>query len=130
VNDREKQLRELARRHLLEAGEETPLHFTAYYPAYEFSAPPTPVSTLERARKIAVSEGVKFVYIGNIPGHPYENTHCPECGTLLIERYGFEVLKAELSAGKCPKCRREIPILGEIRVGRNPISSSTAGPTS
>ena len=117
VNDREGQLRELAKRHLREAGKETPLHFTAYYPAYKFDAPPTPVSTLERAHDIAVSEGLEFVYIGNVPGHRYENTYCPGCGELLIERYGLELSRAELRDGKCPKCGREIPIIGRVRTG-------------
>jgi pyruvate formate lyase activating enzyme len=115
VNDREGQIRELVERHLREAGREAPLHFTAYYPAYRFDAPPTPVSRLERARKLAVSEGVCFAYIGNVPGHPYENTYCPDCGELLIERYGFEVLKNKIESGKCPKCKVKIPIVGKIR---------------
>jgi len=114
VNDREEQLRELARRHLREAGEETPLHFTAYYPAYKFEAPPTPVSKLERAHDIAVSEGLDYVYIGNVPGHRYENTYCPGCGELLIERFGLELVRANLRGGRCPSCGREIPIVGEV----------------
>ena len=114
VNDREEQLRELARRHLLEAGKETPLHFTAYYPAYKFDAPPTPVSTLERAHKIARSEGVEFVYMGNVPGHPYENTYCPSCGELLIERFGLELVRANLKGNRCPKCGREVPVVGPL----------------
>jgi pyruvate formate lyase activating enzyme len=114
VNDGEEQIRGLVKRHLKEVGTETPLHFTAYYPSYEFSAPPTPVSTLERARKLAVGEGVSFVYVGNVPGHPYENTYCPDCGELLIERYGFEVVKAKLEDGSCRACGRRIPVIGKI----------------
>lgn len=117
VNDREEQLRELARRHLREAGRETPLHFSAYYPAYKFGAPPTPVTTLERAHDIAVSEGLEFVYLGNVPGHSYENTYCPGCGELLIERYGLELSGAKLRDGKCPKCGQEIPVVGRICAG-------------
>lgn len=114
VNNREEQLRELARRHLREAGEETPLHFTAYYPAYKFDAPPTPFATLERAHDIAVSEGIKFVYLGNVPRHRYENTYCPKCGELLIERFGLELSRVNLRNGKCPECRADIPIAGKI----------------
>ncbi len=115
VNDREDQLRELAKRHLREAGRETPLHFTAYYPAYKFDAPPTPVSKLEQAHDIAVSEGLEFVYLGNVPGHLYENTYCPGCGALLLERFGLELSEVRLKNGKCPKCGREIPVVGKIR---------------
>jgi len=118
VNDREEQLKELARRHLREAGEETPLHFILYYPAYKFDAPPTPISKLERAHDIAVSEGLNYVYIGNVPGHRYENTYCPDCGDLLIERYGLELVRANLRGRRCPSCGREIPIVGEFKSER------------
>ena len=114
VNDREEQLRELAKRHLREAGRETPLHFTSYYPAYKFDAPPTPVSTLERAHDIAKSAGIEFVYLGNVPGHRYENTYCPNCGEILIKRLGLELIKINLKGNCCPNCGHEIPIVGEI----------------
>jgi len=115
VNDREEQLRELSKRHLREAGKETPLHFTAYCQAYKFDAPPTPVSTLERAHDIAVSEGLEFVYIGNVPGHPYENTYCQGCGKPLIKRHGLEVVRIDFRNNKCPGCGRRIPIVGKCR---------------
>ena len=117
VNDGEDDLRRLARRCLLEAGEEVPLHFTAYYPAYKFSAPPTPVKTLERAHEIAKEEGLKFVYIGNVLGHRYENTYCPECGRMLIKRFGFEVVEVSLKGHRCRFCGAEIPMVGETRAG-------------
>jgi pyruvate formate lyase activating enzyme len=113
VNDRTEQLRELTRRHLREAGRETPLHFTLYYPAYKFDAPPTPVPTLERARDIAVSEGAQYVYIGNVPGHRYENTYCPSCNRILIERYGLELVGSYLRNNRCPECGHKIPIIGK-----------------
>lgn len=116
VNDREEQLRELTKRHLREASKETPLHFTAYYPAYKFDAPPTPVSTLERARDIAVSKGLEFVYLGNVPGHRYENTYCPGCGKLLIERYGLELAKVNIRDNRCPDCGYRISIVGRCRM--------------
>ncbi|MGC8816773.1 MAG: AmmeMemoRadiSam system radical SAM enzyme [Candidatus Hadarchaeum sp.] len=114
VNDREDQLRELVRRHHREAGRETPLHFTAYYPAYRFKAPPTPVATLERAYSLALAEGLEFVYIGNVPGHRCENTYCPGCGELLLRRYGLELLESRLKDKRCPRCGREIPVVGRI----------------
>ncbi len=118
VNDRPEQLEDVVESHLRYAGAETPLHFTAYYPAYRFAAPPTPVGVLERARKLAVSRGIHFVYVGNVPGHPYENTYCPDCGTLLIERFGFDVIRVRLENQRCPKCRRRIPVVGECRTTR------------
>ena len=114
VNDDEETLRGIAQRVLKEAGEDTPLHYTRYYPAYKFTAPETPIKTLEKARKIAVSEGLNYVYIGNVPGHPYENTYCPDCGTLLIQRYGFAITKYRITKDKrCPECGCKIPIVGE-----------------
>jgi pyruvate formate lyase activating enzyme len=114
VNDREEQLREMIKRHLREAGRETPLHFTSYYPAYKFDAPPTPVSTLERAHDMARSAGIEFVYLGNVPGHRYENTYCPNCGEILIKRLGLELVKINLKGNCCPNCGHEIPIVGKL----------------
>jgi pyruvate formate lyase activating enzyme len=74
----------------------------------------TPVESLERAHSIAVEEGVRYVYAGNVPGHRLENTYCPDCGELLIGRYGFTVNKYRITPDKrCPRCGLEIPILGE-----------------
>jgi pyruvate-formate lyase-activating enzyme len=115
VNDDEDCLRGIARRHLREAGPESPLHFTQFYPAYEMmDRPVTPVESLERAHSIAVEEGVRYVYAGNVPGHRLENTYCPDCGELLIGRFGFMVNKYRVTPDrKCPRCGLEIPILGE-----------------
>lgn len=116
INDDEKQLMEFARRHLLEAGPETPLHFTRYYPAYKFTVPPSLVKTLECAVELARKEGVEFAYIGNVPGHKFENTFCPRCNKMLIKRFGLELLWADLGEdGACPSCGHKIPIVGKIR---------------
>ncbi|TDA32560.1 MAG: AmmeMemoRadiSam system radical SAM enzyme [Hadesarchaea archaeon] len=114
LNDGEDQLLSLIRRHLKEAGPETPLHFTAYYPSFRFTVPPTPVSTLERARELAVREGVDFVYVGNVPGHRYENTYCPSCGELLLRRFGLSLKECRLKGRRCPRCGREIPLVGKL----------------
>jgi pyruvate formate lyase activating enzyme len=113
VNDDEETLRSIASRICRELGPETPWHVTAYYPAYRFHAPPTPVKTLERARQIGLEEGLMFVYIGNIPGHPGENTWCPNCGSLLIGRFGLSLTSFRLKDGHCPKCGMEIPVIGK-----------------
>jgi pyruvate formate lyase activating enzyme len=118
VNDTDKGLHGIARRIKTELGDSTPWHLSGYYPAYKFShesyVPPTPTSTLEKARDIGREEGLKYVYAGNIPGHPYENTFCPRCNHSLIQRYGFTVTSYEVTRDKhCPKCGEEIPIIGE-----------------
>lgn len=95
-------------------GPETPLHFSAYYPAYEMSAPPTPLETLEKAIKIA-DEHLDYVYIGNVR-HERESTYCPQCKKLLIRRIGFmaENVGLEKKRNKfyCKECGKQIPILG------------------
>lgn len=105
MNDDPKEIREMALWIRDELSSSVPLHFTRFFPSYKLrSLPPTPVSTLEKAREIALEVGLKFVYIGNCPGHPAENTYCPRCGRMLIERKGFFVTRVDLKGGRCPQC--------------------------
>ena len=67
------------------------------------------METLERAKAVADAEGLHYVYIGNVPGHPAENTYCPKCHHLVIERVGFTVKQMNLSKGKCQNCQNPIP---------------------
>ncbi|MFQ6084943.1 MAG: radical SAM protein [Candidatus Bathyarchaeia archaeon] len=115
INDEDEVFREIANR-TKELGAETPLHFTKFYPSYQMGhLPTTPVETLERAHSIAIDEGMKYVYIGNVPGHPLENTYCPNCNELLIKRWIFSIVKVNLGKGKsCPACGEKIPIQGEL----------------
>jgi pyruvate formate lyase activating enzyme len=93
-----------------ELGAETPIHFSRFYPLYKLrSLPPTPVSTLEKARNTALSSGLEYVYIGNIPGHEGEHTFCPKCKKLLIQRIGYMVGENHLKGGKCNYCGKPIP---------------------
>ncbi len=108
VNDADEVLRGIAGRIVAELGPEVPWHVSGYYPAYKFNAPPTPVQTLERAWHIGKEAGLEFVYVGNVPGHRYDNTICPACGALLIRRLGFDVLLNALRGGRCPQCGRPI----------------------
>jgi pyruvate formate lyase activating enzyme len=117
VNDAEEDLRQVAQRAFRELGADTPWHVTGYYPAYRFArdkyVPATPVSTLERARDAGRAEGLHYVYVGNVPGHPYENTYCPSCGELLIERRGYRILKQGIHEDRnCAGCGKRIPIVG------------------
>ncbi len=75
-------------------GDEVPVHFIRFFPAYKMlDTPPTPIEFLEEAWKIAKEVGLKYVYIGNVPGSDKENTYCPRCGKLLIRRFGYFVEK-------------------------------------
>jgi len=89
-----------------------PLHFTGYYPANRMTLPPTPVETLDRARRIAMEEGLKYVYTGNRPGDPGENTYCPSCKEPVILRMGMSMLENRLAKGsRCPKCKMKLPVV-------------------
>jgi pyruvate formate lyase activating enzyme len=111
VNHTEAALRTIAGRIHDELGPETPWHLSGYYPAYRFHAPPTPLSALERGWQIGQEEGLEFVYLENVTGHRLENTYCPGCGELLVERQGLTVLHNRLSDPACPACGRTIPIV-------------------
>lgn len=110
VNDSDAVLRGIAERIANDLGPEVPWHVSGYSPAYKFTVPATRVSTLEHARELGKAAGLQFVYIGNVPGHPCDNTYCPGCGTILIRRLGFAVLQNKLRSGLCPKCN--VPVAG------------------
>lgn len=109
VNDDDASLRQIAGRIAADLGADVPWHLTAYFPAYRFDAPPTSCAMLERARAIGREAGLRFVYLGNVPGHPSGNTACPDCGALMIERRGLRVVRNRLRAGCCSACGKSIP---------------------
>lgn len=114
VNDNEEALAWIIEKHLKEAGADTPLHFTRYFPAYKFDNPPTKVQILEKAYEMAKKAGVLYPYIGNVSGHKYENTYCPNCGEKLIQRYECCITQYKVTKEKkCPKCATVIPMTGE-----------------
>ena len=93
-----------------ELGADTPIHFSRFYPLYKLKTlPPTPVSTLDKARAVALSVGLEYVYVGNIPGHEGENTFCPKCKKMIIQRTGYMVGEINVKAGKCKYCGKPIP---------------------
>lgn len=88
---------------------DSPLHFSRFFPLYKLTSLPfTPLSILEKAREIALKSGMNYVYIGNVPGSPAENTYCPACNKVVLERKGFTILKNNLKSGKCGFCGTKI----------------------
>jgi pyruvate formate lyase activating enzyme len=128
VSDDEETIEWIVRTHLLRLGEDVPIHFTRYFPAWRFKAPPTPIENLEMAYKKAKEAGIRYVYVGNVPGM-MEDTYCPSCGTLLIRRRGFSVSDVRLTPDNlCPCCGERIPIKGTISRALSPGSPSARRP--
>jgi pyruvate formate lyase activating enzyme len=119
VNDGENTLRSIASRIRGELGPDVPWHCTRYFAAYkstEFALPDqTPVSSMEKAREIGFDEGLKYVYLGNVPGNRGENTYCPACKSLLIERFGFNAKYHNINRvdNSCINCSYGINIVGQ-----------------
>jgi pyruvate formate lyase activating enzyme len=110
LNDSLDQLRSLARWLARDISPDVPLHFSRFVPQYKLNnLPPTPVETLEKAWQVARDEGMRFVYVGNVPGHPADNTYCPACGKAIIVRQGFDVTEYHLQGSACAYCGEPIP---------------------
>lgn len=108
-NDSEEILTELIES-IYNINPEIPVHFTRFFPNYKLmTSPPTPMETLESAKKLAKDYGLKYVYIGNVP-FADNNTYCPKCNELLINRSSFNTNEINLDDNKCPKCGYEINI--------------------
>ena len=110
LNDGEPEFRALAKWVKANLGPDVPLHFSRFQPQYLLkNLPPTPLQTLERAKAIADAEGLHYVYLGNVPGHPAEKTYCPKCRRVVVDRMGFVVNATYLLNGKCRYCQQPIP---------------------
>jgi pyruvate formate lyase activating enzyme len=110
-NDSDAELTQIAE-FLASVSVDLPWHVTAFHQDYKMrDRADTAASSLLRAAEIGKRAGLRYVYAGNLPGHvgTYENTYCPSCQTLLIERYGYTILKDVLEDGACPTCRAPIP---------------------
>ncbi len=105
LNDDMEQIRQMCRWIKDELGPDVPIHFARFYPLYKLAnLPPTPVSTLDNARDIALEVGLEFVYVARVTGHKGENTFCPGCGEAVITRFGFVIDQMHLTGGKCEHC--------------------------
>ncbi len=110
LNDDMKKVREMCKWMVADLGKDVPLHFTRFHPMYLLkNLPPTPVSSLGRAREIAMEEGMNFVYVGNVRGHAGEHTYCPQCREVVIGRIGYTITQMNLENGKCKSCGNPIP---------------------
>ena len=111
-NDSDEELTDIAR-FLVSVSPDIPWHVTAFHPDYKMGdKDATSVQALLRGAEIGAREGLRFVYAGNLPGfvRSWENTYCPGCRALLVERIGYRILQNRIGAdGRCPDCRRGIP---------------------
>lgn len=117
MNDDDEQLYGIANWIRNELGELTPWHITRFHPHYKMShLPSTPITTLERAFSIGRESGLKFVYVGNVPGHSSENTICYSCGKLIIKRWGYQTEPFGIEGSKCKFCGADLYV--RRRIGR------------
>lgn len=97
-------------------GKDTPFHLLRFHPDYKMTTTQgTTVEIMEKAYMTARNVGLNYVYVGNLPGHPAENTFCPQCNELLIKRHSYEITRWNLTKDKrCPVCNHPIPIIGNL----------------
>jgi pyruvate formate lyase activating enzyme len=109
LNDSSVMLHDLCHWVMDELGPDVPVHFTRFHPDYQLQhLPPTPVATLEKAREMALTAGLHYPYVGNVPGNPGNHTYCPACGAIVIERHGFLLKALRMRDGSCSACGRTI----------------------
>jgi pyruvate formate lyase activating enzyme len=109
-NDSDEELSRMCEWILTNLGDTVPLHFTAFHPDFKMrDIPPTPASSLKKAREIAIRAGIKYCYVGNVVDREGQTTYCPQCKKALIERDWHSVIKNNLKNGKCGFCGTVIP---------------------
>ena len=107
INDDPAELKDAASFISNELGPDVPWHISRFYPSYKMTdRPPTPLSTLEKAKEIGEEHGLRYIYTGNVPGE--SNTNCYNCGQLLIKRIGYWVERNNIRKGECHKCGMKI----------------------
>jgi pyruvate formate lyase activating enzyme len=119
MNDSEAELEDIARFIAVELGVETPWHVSRFHPDYKmYDRGATPVATLQGAYELGRRAGLRYVYVGNMPGAHLEDTCCPNCGQTVIGRWGFQVTEWALREGKCGHCGTLIDGVGLEQMGR------------
>ena len=106
-NDSDEELKNIVD-FLVNVSPDLPWHISRYHPCYKMNAPSTPMESLEKAYQIGKKAGLKYVYLGNVPGTDKEHTYCSKCDKILIERYGYSTNSQIEKDGKCPECGEEI----------------------
>ena len=107
--DKRDEIRQMCRWLYNNGFESTPLHFSRFYPIYKLeNLPPTPVELLNTAAAIAREEGLKYVYVGNVPGNDQADTRCPSCGTIVIKRQGYRIAANSIKGGNCGSCGKKV----------------------
>jgi pyruvate formate lyase activating enzyme len=108
-NDSDEELKRLTEFLVTRAGPDFPWHISRFYPQYKYAdSVPTPTASLQRAYEIGKQAGLRYVYLGNVPGSKQENTYCYNCGTLLIERVGYNIASNKVKDSLCPVCETRI----------------------
>jgi len=116
IGDSLDRIREMAKWIKNYLGADTPFHLLRFHPEYKMTTiPATGVKEMEQAYLTAKNQGLNYVYMGNVPGHPGENTYCPNCDTAVIKRNSFDITQWNLTSDmKCPVCGYQIPIKGKL----------------
>lgn len=119
VGDSLEAARRLCERLYDEFGPMVPIHFLRWHPDYKMMGlPVTPIETLVAHYDVAKSVGLRYVYVGNVPGHPLEDTYCHACGKVTVERHGFQIrgwhLETRGEANLCAHCGARSPIVGAL----------------
>lgn len=109
VNDSKEEIKDIAGYISKELGTETPWHISRFHPDYKLmDTPPTAPKAVRDAREIGMDAGLKYVYAGNLPGDSGENTYCPNCKEMLVNRESYNILKNKIIKDACPKCKTKI----------------------
>ncbi len=109
LNDSPDEIRRMSSWIAANLGPDVPLHFSRFHPMYKIkNLPPTPLQTLETCHRIAQTAGLRYVYLGNVAGHPAESTYCPKCTKTVIQRIGYSIMKNSITDGTCSYCGQPI----------------------